>query len=373
MFLSIAGIKDMPSRAKKVIGTHAVVWFLCTLPAFGQLVSTEFSDFLQRHIGFSRSDLRKVEQGKVVTKALDTEVKSEVAIFGVILVRVPIDLFVQKFRDIEQFKKSEKVLQIGRFSNPPTRSDLNELSLELGDLRDISKCRVGKCEIKLSAEVIVRLQKEVDWSVSGHYFQVTSLAQEMLIEYVTSYLQGGNAALTVYHDQKIPVSLEEQFRELLQESPYLFEYVPEFHEYLEKFPEAELSGVEDFIYWSKEDLGLKPVITLTHVSIYQRDSQSRPPILISSKQIYANHYFEGSLGLTALVPVRPVQVDDPASGFFLLYLNRSRANQLDGTFSGIRHHIVEGRAKSAMKENMKRIKAQLEVDSRAASKTERTE
>jgi hypothetical protein len=66
-------------------------------------------------------------------------------------------------------------------------------------------------------------------------------------------------------------------------------------------------------------------------------------------------------------------VDDPAPGFFLLYLNRSRANQLDGTFSGIKHRIVEGRAKSAMKENMKRIKAQLEADSRAASKTDRSE
>ena len=98
----------MPSRAKKVIGAHAVVWFLCTLPAYGQLVSTEFSDFLQRHIGLSKSDLRKVEQGKVVTKALDTKVKSEVAIFGVILIRVPTDLFVQKFRDIEQFKKDLK-------------------------------------------------------------------------------------------------------------------------------------------------------------------------------------------------------------------------------------------------------------------------
>ena len=143
----------MLSQAKKVINTHALIWFLCTLPTYGQLVSPEFSDFLQRHIGFSESDIRKVEQGKVVTKALDTEVKSEVAIFGAILVRVPTDLFVQKYRDIERFKRSKKVLQIGRFSNPPQRSDLNDFTLDLGDLQDIRKCKVGKCEIKLSAEV----------------------------------------------------------------------------------------------------------------------------------------------------------------------------------------------------------------------------
>jgi hypothetical protein len=68
-----------------------------------------------------------------------------------------------------------------------------------------------------------------------------------------------------------------------------------------------------------------------------------------------------------------VQLDSAAPGFFLLYLNRSRANQLDGTFSGIKHHIVEGQAQSAMKKNMKRIKARLEADYRASSKTDRTQ
>jgi hypothetical protein len=360
------------STAQKIyrVTLLIIVGLLCILPTYGQLLSPEFSDFAQRHIGVSESDLRKIEQGKVLTKALDSEVKSEVAIFGVILIQVPSDFFIEKFRDIEQFKKNEKVLEIGRFSKPPARSDLNDFTLEPGDLRDIRKCRVGECKIKLPADVIERFQREIDWSAPGHPFLVTSLAKEMLVEYVTSYLEGGNAALTVYHDQKIPVSLEEQFRELLQESPYLFEYVPEFHEYLERFPEVELPGVEDFVYWSKEDLGLKPVTTLTHVSIYQRDSQSPSPIIISSKQIYANHYFEASLGLTALVPV---QLDNAAPGFFLLYLNRSRANQLDGTFSGIRHHIVEGQAQSAMKKNMKRIKVRLESDYRASSKTDRTQ
>jgi hypothetical protein len=227
-------------------------------------------------MGFSELDLRKIEQGKVLTKALDSEAKNEVAIFGVILIEVPTGFFLEKFRDIEQFKKNEKVLEIGRFSEPPTRSDLNDFTLEPGDLRDIRKCRVGKCKIKLPAEVIERFQRKIDWSAPGHSFLVTTLAKEMLIEYVTSYLKGGNTALTVYHDQKIPVSLEEQFRELLQESPYLLDDVPEFHEYLERFPEVELSGVEDFVYWSKEDIGLKPVTTLTHVSIYQRDPQSGP-------------------------------------------------------------------------------------------------
>jgi hypothetical protein len=43
--------------------------------------------------------------------------------------------------------------------------------------------------------------------------------------------------------------------------------------------------------------------------------------LIASKQIYASHYFEASLELTALVEAKEPGEN---SGFFLLYLNRSR-------------------------------------------------
>jgi hypothetical protein len=56
---------------------------------------------------------------------------------------------------------------------------------------------------------------------------------------------------------------------------------------------------EDFIYWSKQKFGLKPVIAVTHVSIYRKPESRRP--LIASKQVCTSHYFEASLWLTAVV------------------------------------------------------------------------
>jgi hypothetical protein len=358
----------MFSLRKSLIVGCTVVFHLCASPVQGQLASPELTDFLTRHIGFSESDVHDVEKGKVETKALATNVKAEVAIFGIVLIRAPAGFFVQQFRNIEEFKKSDKVLQIGRFGIPPSVADLRNLHLDSQDLKDIRKCEVGKCKVKLPAQVIERFQNEIDWSAPGYYTHAKTLVQEMLVDYVKSYLEGGNEALTTYNDQEIPVSVEQQSRELRQESPYLFEYVPEFHEYLEQYPRVQLSGVEDFIYWSQEDFGLKPTTTLTHVSIYERVPQSRPRIIMATKQIYASHYFEGSLGLTALSEV----VNQPVESFFLLYLNRSRANQLDGTFSGVRRYIVERRSKSAMKDNMKRIKAQVEVDYRTSLKSQQT-
>jgi hypothetical protein len=80
--LGVEGLKNILSQVIKGISAHLLIGFLCTQPTYGQLVSPDFSDFLERHIGFSASDSKKIEQGKVLTKALDTRVKSEVALGG---------------------------------------------------------------------------------------------------------------------------------------------------------------------------------------------------------------------------------------------------------------------------------------------------
>jgi hypothetical protein len=115
-----------------------------------------------------------------------------------------------------------------------------------------------------------------------------------------------------------------------------------------------MDGSEDFIYWSKEKFGLKPVISVTHVSIYRKPESGRT--LIASKQIYASHYFEASLGLTAVVASS--QQQEP--GFYLLYLNRSRSDALHGGFSGLARGQVKRSARNGMQKNMQRIKLSIE-------------
>jgi hypothetical protein len=61
--------------------------------------------------------------------------------------------------------------------------------------------------------------------------------------------------------------------------------------------------------------------------IYKRAQQHGAQVLIVSKQIYANHYFDSSLALTAFMDL-PGQ--NPGS--FLFYENRSRVDGLEGPF-----------------------------------------
>ena len=67
-------------------------------------------------------------------------------------------------RDIVNFKKSENVLQIGKFSNPPVWKDLANLTLDPSEIETIRRCRRDSCDFKMSNRMIERFRKEVSWS-----------------------------------------------------------------------------------------------------------------------------------------------------------------------------------------------------------------
>ncbi len=336
-----------------------VILFVLTLipviAATAQEMPQELAKFLTSRIGLTAKELASVRQGKVIAKVLPSK-QQEVAVFGVVLVKAPADFFMARFRDIESYKKGTSVPLVKKFSDPPRIEDLAQLNVDEEDFDALKNCRIGNCDVKLSAAAIERLAKEIDWNAPDAIEQVNELARVALLEYVRRYLTGGNMALNEYNDKKKPLRIADQFDAILKASPYIYDYEPEFYEYLREYPAKHLDDSEDFIYWSKEKFGLKPVISVTHVSIYSRPGTEHK--LIASKQIYASHYFEASLGLTAVVVA---QSQDPS--FYLLYLNRSRSDALRGGFSGLASGQVKRSARSGLQENMKKIKLSIESGS----------
>ena len=280
------------------------------------------------------------------------------AAFAIMRLDVPAEFFIDKVRDIVNFKKSDNVLQIGKFSDPPRLEDLAGLTLDAVDIEAIRRCRVNSCDVKLPERFIERFRKEVNWSAPNYRDRVTTLAREMLLEYVQAYLHGGNAALGEYKDKSYPVRLADEFRSLLQPAPYMYGYAPEFERYLQEFPTTPLADVEDFIYWSKDKFGLKPVVSLTHVTIYKDRRADDLDVLIASKGIYASHYFEASLGLTGFIHS---QSSDPHRTY-LIYINRSRADALRGFLAGLKRSLIVGSLRDGAKKSMEVIKEKLESE-----------
>lgn len=339
-------------QAKITIALFAVLLSNAVMRA--QSPPAGLEDFLRNETHLSGQEIGQLASGKAVGKVLPS-VPQEVAVFGLVLVHAPADFFVERFRDIETYKKNSAVAAVKKFSNPPVIEDLAQLVVDDDDFNALKTCRPGSCAVKLPTRVMEQIHKNIPWNAPDARQEANRLARATLLEYVKRYLEGGNAELSEYNDKKKPLRVAEEFNAILQASPYIYDYLPQFFEYLRDYPQKRLDGVEDFIYWSREKFGLKPVISVTHVSIFRQPELGVTSI--ASKQIYASHYFEASLGMTAALVVS----EDPNPAFYLLYFNRSRSDALHGGFSGLARGKVRGRSLSGLKSNLEKTKATIEA------------
>jgi len=313
--------------------------------------SPAFASLLSSDLKFTSAELVDLSRGKVVKHNLSATAPGEVAAVGAVRISANRQAFVESYRDIARFKQAPDVLQIGRFSSPPALDDLGPLTVGRDDA-DLRDCKVGDCDVRLPADAIARFQRDVDWSAPDANARAAELYKRLLFEGVRGYVTGEHR-MTEYDDDKKPVRPVEDFAGVLKNSPYIGRLVPELPRYLEAFPAAHLQAAEDFLYWSKEKFGIAPFISVTHVTM-TRDAAGND--VLTSKDVYSSRYFDASLTVT----VASDAMGAPGN-FYLVYVNRSRANALKGVFAGLRRSIVERRAKGALDENLKRIKQRLET------------
>jgi hypothetical protein len=340
-----------------LVGVFAVCFLLLALN--GETPPPDsLSAFLQKQLAFTPADLDALDQGQVIARLPKTPETREVAAFAIMQLNVPADFFLKRVQDIVNFKKSNNVLQIGKFSDPPRPEDLSTLTLDASEIETIRRCRVAKCDLKLSATMIERFRNEVNWSAPDYQARASALMREILFDHVRTYLKSGNAALGEYSDRPYKLNLADEFRSLVEPAAYMYRYKPELRHFLLDFPNSRPEHGESFIYWSKEKFGLKPVVSVTHIAVQRLSRSAYSDVVIASKGIYANHYFDASLGLTAFVH----DGDSEESQTYLIYINRSKADALRGVFGGLKRSLISSSLKDGAKKNMEIIKQKLESD-----------
>ncbi|HEY7055909.1 MAG TPA: hypothetical protein VH458_05260 [Vicinamibacterales bacterium] len=305
--------------------------------------------------GLTDAEMSRVATGGVVAKSLPSPEHRETAVAGAIRIGVPVDFFVRRFRDIVAFKRSEMVLQIGRFSDSPTAEDLRGLTFDPADLDALRRCRVGSCGLKLSAEAIERFRTGVDWNAANWRDQAATLARRMIAEAARAYMEHGDATIRATNDKRKPIDPTAEFRALLANLGCDRNEAPRFFEYLADYPQNRPADAESFIYWSKESFGMKSVISLTHVIIHRKPPDG--PVLIATKGLLSSHYLDASLGLTLLFPTGTAA----APAVDVIYINRSRADALGGLFGGITRAIVSGRQRDGTVDELRALKGRLET------------
>ena len=318
-----------------------------------QTADNPLAESFRRRLNLTAEESTALERGDPVVRILRAKDRREVGVNGIVRLQANPATSFKAFQQSITQQKSDRAANGNPFGNPARIEDLQALTLSPREIADLQHCSIGSCKFKLSAEMIERFQNEIDWTQPDRDSKAILMFRQMLVDYVQRYVQEGDAALIEYRDGSRPVKVADEYRSLLPEFSYLTELAPELIDYLSNYPHQELKGVTNEIVWAKVSFGLKPVVIVTHQTTYQPEPGR---IFLISKQIYANHYFDSSLGLTVISG----QSGGPTDAY-LLYVNHSRAAALDGAFSGLKHRLVEREAANSLADLLLSTRANLQL------------
>ena len=304
---------------------------------------SQLTRFLEQNVGFDAPQFTALERGEPVVKVLEARDRLDVAVFGIVTLPVAREPYVRALRDFATSLRTPNRTQFGIFSNPASESDVAAVTINSRDVAEMKSCKPGDCVVKLPATDMQRIHDQTNWSAPAAdvQAQLSAYARRRLVEYVNDYRRRGDSAMAVYDDRgNLNVHSSEAFAAQLAESPYVYQTVPSLQSYVANYPRGPLpAGAAEIVFWSEDVMPhLRPILSVTHLVVYT-PAELPGMTLAASKQIYANHYFEAVIDLTAVVDRNP--------GSYLVVLRRYRFDNLPGGILNIR-----GRAIGALRDQL---------------------
>lgn len=292
--------------------------------------AADVRDVLARHLSLTAAQIDAVRSGQPVAVAVPPTVDREIAVAGAVRIAAPASRLVDAIRDIERLERGGGFLATGKFSSPPALADLAAFRLPNQDVRALRSCRPGRCDVKLGEHALLQLRR-IDWQASDAPEQANQFVRRMAIDYLDQYRAGGNRALAVYRDTPTPIDIARELTDMVGRSTGLTATLPEVSAYLLSYPAGRPASTDDFFYWSLAEFGLKPVFRLNHVVIHATGQDSGLQYAITTKQLYASHYFHAAVETRALL----ADPERPGQGHYLVVLNLARTDGMTGMFGGM--------------------------------------
>jgi hypothetical protein len=332
-------ITPRPSAAC-VMGT-LIVGTLIVLPVSARVASSDPFDVFRPAVLLQPADRQALDRSTAVIVVPPADGR-DLVVFSAIALGASgeKDRALEWLRHIDRLRQNPVVLGGGRFSPVLDAADVEAMMLDRGDLEDIKQCRPGRCDVKLTRAEIEELRAVVDASGNAWRGAVQRRFREIALRRVSTYVAGGHAALANLVDHRVPRSPAAAFARLATHPPLLDRRVSDALARIAECPAAFLGPQRGFLYWSNERLGNKTVTAVTHVAFIEPDTGSPLEAVVIAVQVFATHYFDASLAITAIVR------DPGTAQRYLVHLYRSELDILDGFWGGLARSVIAGRLKS---------------------------
>ena len=131
---------------------------LCSLatPAVSAAQEAEIMAFLHETAGFSEKDLKKLNEGKAITRIMKTDDNREIMLVGAVRANAPAAFIMDRFAQVAILLDDyEGTLSVGQFGATPAVAAMATMQLPKDDVSDLKKCKPEHCDVKLPADIDV--------------------------------------------------------------------------------------------------------------------------------------------------------------------------------------------------------------------------
>ncbi len=346
----------MIHSAAQIAALYSAILLLGPRLASAQSAS-EPRSFFRQQIGLSDHQIASIAEGKPIAKLLPSQHPSELLVFGAVFVNATAEEYARLAFDMTRLRNSPNYLAVGQLTDSPQLTDLQGFTLEPDEIRNLRTCQPGTCNVQLPGDIIRDLQATINWSSPNAAAQVNDRVRRMALETLRQYRRDGNRALGIYRDTGDPFDVNAQFKAFLARFRALPVYLPELDRYLLDYPKSTLANVQSVFFWEKVNFGLKPTLRLNHGFAYRSDGPRGSAHVVAVKQLYASHYLQVALDLTACVPETRA---GGQSGFYLISLKGSNQQGLTGFTGSLLRRIIVSRTRAAQLRMLMNIKRSLE-------------
>ena len=315
-----------------------------------QTSNTDIERQLSGRFGFTPAEIAQVRSGQAVTKLLPSKEAGEAGVLGAVRINGNPERLIVWLKDVASFRKAAELGVSRRLSDPPAIGDFADLSLDAGELSALRDCRPGNCDLRIGDTAMQRFQTEVDWTAADAGRRANLLTRQLLLGHAQAYLQGGDAALGAYHNERTPRVLGDEFRHLLSQATALHDIAPPLAAYLAGFPSAPLPGSEQFLYWAKGGVGPDASVTLHQLVIYRAPGGET---FVADKQLYSSRYVDAAITVISIAP------SADSTGFYALIGARARSTMLKGFAARVLRAGVEKTARETTSMYLDWIRASL--------------
>lgn len=338
-----------------------IVLLAASAPSAWSQSNPSLQNFFQQNVGLSQDQIDDIRHGIPVVKALPPRSAAEVFLFGAVYIHAAPEDYLRYALDFDRMRKIPNYLAFGLFGDPPRLSDLNGLSLDSDDVRQLQRCRPGDCMIQLPGSSMQELQRSIDWSAPDVDQRVDQFLQRKALSLLNAYQKQGNHALGIYEDKSQPAPVAQEFAYMLSYSKALPAELPDFYSYLLTYPDAKSANIEDRFYWAKVKFGLKPTVRMVHLAAMRGGPADDVACAVAEKQLYSSHYFDTALDLSFCVRDRAVPRHP---GFYLIMAMGTEQMSLSGLKGEVIRKVAVGRSVSNLQAALTMIRNALEANSK---------